>query len=64
MTARPDLRDVIDGWVVSVSNKRAELRCRFLGHSWVMYGARRDICLDCLTIVDEHPQGRGRDRQA
>lgn len=35
--------------------------CRLLlGHPRVVFGAARDICLDCLTIVDEHPTGRGR----
>ena len=31
-----------------------------LGHPRIMYGPMRDICLDCLTVVDEHPNGRGR----
>ena len=35
--------------------------CRLvLGHPRVLRGAMRDICLDCLAIVDEHPNGRGR----
>ena len=35
--------------------------CRWLlGQPRVIYGAVRDICLDCLTVVDEHPNGRGR----
>ena len=33
--------------------------CRLLGHPRIIYGPMRDICLDCLTIVDEHPDGRG-----
>ena len=35
--------------------------CRLLlGHPRVIYGAVSDICLDCLSIIDEHPNGRGR----
>jgi len=34
--------------------------CRVAGHPRVIFGAMRDICLDCLTVVDEHPNGRGR----
>lgn len=35
--------------------------CRLLlGHPRVIYGPMGDICLDCLSIVDEHPSGRGR----
>jgi hypothetical protein len=44
------LRSAIDTWT-----------CRLLGHPRVVYGPVRDICIDCLTIVDEHPQGRGRE---
>ncbi len=36
------------------------LVCRLMGHPRIVYGTTRDICLDCLTIVDEHPAGRGR----
>lgn len=34
--------------------------CRVTGHTTIIYGVARDICLGCLTIVDEHPNGRGR----
>jgi len=35
--------------------------CRLLlGHPRIVFGSMRDICLDCLTVVDEHPNGRGR----
>lgn len=34
--------------------------CRLAGHPRIVYGPVRDICLDCLSIVDEHPNGRGR----
>jgi len=32
--------------------------CGLLGHPRLIYGPMRDICLDCLSIVDEHPEGR------
>lgn len=45
-------RGAMDRWV-----------CRaFLGHPRIVYGPMRDICLDCLAIIDEHPNGRGRTR--
>lgn len=31
-----------------------------LGHPRIVYGPTCDICLDCLSIVDEHFNGRGR----
>lgn len=35
--------------------------CRLLlGHPRVIHGPVCDICLDCLSILDEHPNGRGR----
>ena len=44
------LRSSLDKWACLL----------LLGHPRIVYGAMRDICLDCLTIVDEHPNGRGR----
>lgn len=45
------LRSAFDKWA-----------CRLLlGHPRIVYGEMRDICLDCLSIVDEHPNGRGRE---
>lgn len=29
-------------------------------HEYVCYGPMRDICYQCLAILDEHPNGRGR----
>lgn len=37
--------------------------CGLTGHPRIVYGAMRDICLDCLTVVDEHPNGRGRESE-
>ena len=45
-----------------LAHRFARLWCLVFGHDRVIYGASRDICLDCLTIIDEHPNGRGRTR--
>jgi hypothetical protein len=34
------------------------LQCRLIGHRRIVYGAMRDICIDCLVITNEHPDGR------
>ena len=51
---------VAGGRVIRLRSAFDKGTCRVLGHRRIVYGLMRDICLDCLTIVDEHPNGRGR----
>lgn len=47
--------------VIAVRWRFDRMACRVvLGHPHIVYGSMRDICLDCLSIIDEHPNGRGR----
>jgi hypothetical protein len=43
-----------------IKGTRAAIRHALCSHARVIYGPMRDICIDCLAIVDEHPHGRGR----
>lgn len=45
--------------VLTFRRRMSATECAIFGHTLV-FGPSRDICLDCLTIVDEHPNGRGR----
>ena len=46
--------------VRQLREKFQEQSCRVMGRPRIVYGPMRDTCLDCQTIVDEHPNGRGR----
>jgi hypothetical protein len=39
---------------------RQKVRRMLCAHKNVGYGPMRDICYDCLAILDEHSNGRGR----
>jgi len=47
--------------VIRLRSTFAKWSCRLLlGHPRIVFGPMCDICLDCLSIIDEHPNGRGR----
>jgi hypothetical protein len=45
---------------VQVKGVRQAVRRLLCAHKRVFYGPMRDICYDCLAILDEHPNGRDR----
>lgn len=43
---------------VQLGGVKNKVRRALCAHRNIVYGPMRDICIDCLEILDEHPEGR------
>lgn len=44
-----------------IKGKRNAIKRMLCSHTRIVYGPFRDICIDCLAVIDEHSNGRGRE---